>query len=138
MFGGCFRLCSDLVVGFPAETSPVSFQTGLDSPIEKRVETVGRVIPHVDGKIINPATGETVPLGVPGELLSRGYIVMDGGYWGEPEKTREAVDADGFMHTGNHPRLLPNCYCSDFEHLQAMWQSWMKRATSGSRAGSSG
>lgn len=90
-----------------AETSPVSFQTGLDSPVEKRVETVGRVVPHVDAKIIDPATGESVPLGTPGELLSRGYIVMDGGYWGEPEQTQKAIDADGFMHSGF--RSVPSC-----------------------------
>ncbi|KAI9019777.1 AMP-binding domain protein [Hyaloraphidium curvatum] len=83
------------------ETSPVSFQTGLDSPIQKRVETVGRVVPHVDAKIIDPATGESVPVNTPGELLSRGYIVMEGGYWGEPEQTAKAVDPEGYMHTGD-------------------------------------
>ncbi len=82
------------------ETSPVSFQTGPEDPIEKRVSTVGRVHPHVESKIVGPSTGVTVPRGVTGELLSRGYLVMLG-YWGNPEATAAAIDAGRWMHTGD-------------------------------------
>jgi fatty-acyl-CoA synthase len=82
------------------ETSPVSFQTATDDPIEKRVGTVGRVHPHVECKIIDPSTGLTVPRGVTGELLSRGYLVMLG-YWDNPEATTRAIDAARWMHTGD-------------------------------------
>jgi fatty-acyl-CoA synthase len=82
------------------ETSPVSFQSTTDDPIEKRVGTVGRVHPHVECKIVDRATGQVVPRGTPGELLSRGYIVMLG-YWGNPEATAEAIDAGRWMHTGD-------------------------------------
>jgi fatty-acyl-CoA synthase len=82
------------------ETSPVSFQSTTDDPIEKRVSTVGRVHPHVECKIIDPATGQVVPRGETGELLSRGYIVMLG-YWGNEAATRDAIDAGRWMHTGD-------------------------------------
>ena len=82
------------------ETSPVSFQSTTDDPLEKRVSTVGRVHPHVECKIIDPATGQVVPRGETGELLSRGYIVMLG-YWGNEAATREAIDAGRWMHTGD-------------------------------------
>ncbi|MFJ9445936.1 AMP-binding protein [Kitasatospora sp. NPDC101235] len=82
------------------ETSPVSTQTRVDDPVERRVTTVGRVGPHLEVKVIDPATGLTVPRGEPGELCTRGYSVMLG-YWGEPERTAEAVDAARWMHTGD-------------------------------------
>lgn len=82
------------------ETSPVSFQTRTDDPIDRQVSTVGRVHPHVECKIIDPETGATVPRGVTGELLSRGYIVMLG-YWENPEATAGAIDRAGWMHTGD-------------------------------------
>jgi fatty-acyl-CoA synthase len=82
------------------ETSPVSTQTAVDDPIDKRVGTVGRVHPHVEIKIVDPETGETVPRGATGEFCTRGYSVMLG-YWNDPERTAQAVDADGFMHTGD-------------------------------------
>ncbi len=82
------------------ETSPVSFQSTTDDPLEKRVSTVGRVHPHVECKIIDPATGQVVPRGETGELLSRGYIVMLG-YWGNEAATRDAIDAGRWMHTGD-------------------------------------
>ena len=82
------------------ETSPVSCQSESDSPLEKRVATVGRVQPHLDVKIINSETGEVLPIGQSGELCTRGYSVMRG-YWGDDEKTREAIDSDAFMHTGD-------------------------------------
>ncbi len=82
------------------ETSPVSTQTALDDPIDKRVGTVGRVHPHVEIKVVDPETGETVPRGETGEFCTRGYSVMIG-YWNDPERTADAIDADGWMHTGD-------------------------------------
>jgi fatty-acyl-CoA synthase len=81
------------------ETSPVSFQSATDDTIERRVATVGRVSPHLEVKIID-AEGRIVPRGVTGELCTRGYSVMRG-YWGEEAKTREAIDAARWMHTGD-------------------------------------
>ena len=82
------------------ETSPVSTQTSADDPLAKRVTTVGRVHPHVEIRIVDPETGETVPRGSGGEFLTRGYSVMLG-YWNDPERTSDAIDADGWMHTGD-------------------------------------
>ncbi|MEV6684743.1 AMP-binding protein [Streptomyces sp. NPDC051130] len=82
------------------ETSPVSTQTRADDSIERRVSTVGRVGPHLEVKVVDPSTGRTVPRGEPGELCTRGYSVMLG-YWGEPERTAEAVDAARWMRTGD-------------------------------------
>ncbi|GLW55578.1 fatty-acyl-CoA synthase [Kitasatospora phosalacinea] len=82
------------------ETSPVSTQTRVDDPVERRVSTVGRVGPHLEVKVVDPETGRTLPRGEPGELCTRGYSVMLG-YWAEPERTAEAVDPDGWMHTGD-------------------------------------
>jgi len=82
------------------ETSPVSTQTGSDDSIDKRVGTVGRVHPHVEVKIVDPATGRTAPAGTPGELLTRGYSVMLG-YWEDPERTAQAIDPQRWMHTGD-------------------------------------
>jgi fatty-acyl-CoA synthase len=82
------------------ETSPVSTQTRVDDSIERRVATVGRVGPHIEVKVIDPATGLTVPRGAPGELCTRGYSVMLG-YWRQPDKTGEAIDAARWMHTGD-------------------------------------
>lgn len=82
------------------ETSPVSTQTRADDPVERRVSTVGRVGPHLEVKVVDPGSGRTVPRGTPGELCTRGYSVMIG-YWGEPDRTAEAVDREGWMHTGD-------------------------------------
>jgi fatty-acyl-CoA synthase len=82
------------------ETSPVSTQTGADDDMERRVSTVGRVHPHVEVKVIDPETGIVLPRGRHGELCTRGYSVMLG-YWNEPEKTAEAIDAGRWMHTGD-------------------------------------
>jgi fatty-acyl-CoA synthase len=82
------------------ETSPVSTQTRSDDSLERRVATVGRVGPHLEVKVIDPASGKTVPRGVPGELCTRGYSVMLG-YWNEPGKTAEVLDAARWMHTGD-------------------------------------
>jgi fatty-acyl-CoA synthase len=82
------------------ETSPASTQTTTDDPLAKRVETVGRAHPHAEIKIIDPATGCVVPRGIPGEQCTRGYMVMLG-YWNDPEATSRAIDANGWMHTGD-------------------------------------
>ena len=81
------------------ETSPVSFQSAQDDPFERRVATVGRVRPHLECKIVDEV-GDTVPVGQPGELCTRGYSVMLG-YWDDPEKTAEVIDAEGWMHSGD-------------------------------------
>ncbi|WP_035840521.1 AMP-binding protein [Kitasatospora azatica] len=82
------------------ETSPVSTQTRTEDSFEQRIHTVGRVGPHLEVKVVDPATGATVPRGTAGELCTKGYSVMLG-YWEEPAKTAEAVDAEGWMHTGD-------------------------------------
>ena len=92
------------------ETSPVSFQSTTDDPLEKRVSSVGRIHPHVQVKIIDE-DGRVVRRGTPGELCTRGYSVMQG-YWGEPERTREVLDVAGWMHTGDLAVLDAQGYCS--------------------------
>ncbi|MGF1238011.1 AMP-binding protein [Streptomyces sp. 2-6] len=82
------------------ETSPVSLQTRMDDDLEHRTGTVGRVLPHLEVKVVDPATGVTRPRGRAGELCTRGYSVMLG-YWEQPEKTAEAIDAGRWMHTGD-------------------------------------
>jgi fatty-acyl-CoA synthase len=82
------------------ETSPVSTQTSPDDELDRRVGTVGRVHPHVEVKIVDPATGRTLTRGESGELCTRGYSVMLG-YWEDPERTSEAIDAARWMHTGD-------------------------------------
>jgi fatty-acyl-CoA synthase len=81
------------------ETSPVSTQTAVDDPLEKRTGTVGRVHPHIEVKIVDE-NGRIVPRGTPGELCTRGYSVMLG-YWNDPENTGKAIDAARYMHTGD-------------------------------------
>lgn len=81
------------------ETSPVSFQSTGDDPLDRRVSTIGRVLPHVECKIVDE-NDQTVAPGVPGELCTKGYSVMIG-YWGDEEKTAEVLGADGWMHTGD-------------------------------------
>jgi fatty-acyl-CoA synthase len=82
------------------ETSPVSTQTRIDAPLDKRVSTVGVIHPHLEIKIVDPNTGQVVPLGKPGELCTRGYSVMLG-YWNNPEATADAIDQARWMHTGD-------------------------------------
>ncbi len=91
------------------ETSPVSFQSRPDDDLEKRVTTVGSIHPFVEVKIVD-AEGRTAPRGSQGELLTRGYSVMRG-YWGDPEKTRDAIDAGGWMHTGDLAVMDADGYC---------------------------
>lgn len=82
------------------ETSPVSCQSTTVTPLEKRVSTVGLVQPHLEIKVIDQESGETVPVGATGEFCTKGYSVMHG-YWGDEARTREAIDAEGWMHTGD-------------------------------------
>ena len=92
------------------ETSPVSFQSGVDDALERRVSTVGRVHPHVEVKIID-AAGRIVPIGQTGELCTRGYSVMRG-YFEEAERTREAIDEAGWMHSGDLATLDAQGFCN--------------------------
>jgi len=100
------------------ETSPVSFQTTPDDSLEHRVSTVGRIHPHVEVKIVDER-GNVVPPGVPGELCTRGYSVMLG-YWDEPARTAEAVDAAGWMHTGDLATLDADGYCNIVGRIKDM------------------
>lgn len=93
------------------ETSPVSTQTAVDDPLDKRVGTVGRVHPHLEIKIVNPDDGGVVPVGEAGELCTRGYSVMRG-YWNNPEATATAIDAAGWMHTGDLATMDADGYVS--------------------------
>ncbi len=92
------------------ETSPVSFQSNIDDRLERRVSTVGVVQPHVEVKIVDEH-GRIVPVGAPGELCTRGYLVMRG-YWDEPELTREAIDESGWMHSGDLATIDADGYCN--------------------------
>ena len=92
------------------ETSPVSFQSSTDDPLERRVTTVGRVQPHVEARVVD-ADGRTVPVGTPGELWTRGYLVMQG-YWGDEARTREAVVEGGWMRTGDLATIDAEGYCN--------------------------
>ena len=91
------------------ETSPVSTQTRIDDDFERRVASVGRVHPHVEVKVVEPTSGLTLPRGQTGELCTRGYSVMLG-YWNDPERTAEAVDGAGWMHTGDLAVMAPDGY----------------------------
>ena len=91
------------------ETSPVSFQSATDDPLDKRVSTVGRVLPHLEVKIVDDS-GRIVPVGSKGELCTRGYSVMQG-YWNDPERSADAV-RDGWMHTGDLATLDEDGYCN--------------------------
>lgn len=100
------------------ETSPVSFQGGVDDPLEKRVSSVGRIHPHVEVRIIDHE-GNTVPVGEQGELLTRGYSVMHG-YWDDEEQSRNSIDSDGWMHTGDLATLDNEGYCKITGRLKDM------------------
>jgi fatty-acyl-CoA synthase len=100
------------------ETSPVSFQTSKNDPLERRVSTVGRVQPHLEVKVVD-AQGNIVPRGYPGELCTRGYSVMIG-YWNDAEKTAEAVDAEGWMHTGDLATIDDEGYCNIVGRIKDM------------------
>ncbi len=100
------------------ETSPVSFQTASDDPLDRRVSTVGRIQPHLEVKVIDEI-GAIVPRGQPGELCTRGYSVMIG-YWNDLEKTAEAVDAEGWMHTGDLATIDDAGYCNIVGRIKDM------------------
>jgi fatty-acyl-CoA synthase len=100
------------------ETSPVSFQSAVDDPVERRVSTVGRIHPHVEVKIVD-TSGRIVPRGTPGELLTRGYCVMRG-YWDDPEQTAESIDEAGWMHTGDLATIDEDGYCNIVGRLKDM------------------
>ena len=91
------------------ETSPVSFQTRINDPLELRVSTVGCAHPHVEAKVVDPLLGGTLPFGTAGELCVRGYLVMLK-YWNNAEATKEAIDSDGWMHTGDLAVMSENGY----------------------------
>lgn len=93
------------------ETSPVSCQTLIDDDLDRRTATIGRAHPHLEVKVVNPETGETVERGEPGEFCTRGYSVMLG-YWNNDEKTREAIDSEGWMHTGDLAVMRADGYCA--------------------------
>jgi fatty-acyl-CoA synthase len=101
------------------ETSPVSCQTRSDDDLDRRTSTIGRVHPHVEVKIVDPATGATVERGETGEFCTRGYSVMLG-YWDQPEKTAEAIDAEGWMHTGDLAVMREDGYCNIVGRIKDM------------------
>ncbi len=101
------------------ETSPVSCQTRTDDDLDRRTATIGRVHPHVEIKIVHPASGETVERGESGELCTRGYSVMLG-YWQDEEKTAESIDADGWMHTGDLAEMREDGYCNIVGRIKDM------------------
>ena len=100
------------------ETSPVSFQSATDDPIERRVSTVGRVHPHVEVKVVDQ-NDSIVSCGETGELLTRGYSVMRG-YWNDEEKTEEAIDKAGWMHTGDQATIDAEGYCNIVGRIKDM------------------
>ncbi|NBA97616.1 AMP-binding protein [Pseudomonas sp. R5(2019)] len=93
------------------ETSPASYQSTTDTPLEKRVSTIGKVHPHLEAKIINPESGAVLPVGTVGELCVRGYSLMQG-YWEDPEKTAQTIDADGWIHSGDLATMDEEGYVS--------------------------
>ncbi|ANH37463.1 Short-chain-fatty-acid--CoA ligase [Nocardioides dokdonensis FR1436] len=101
------------------ETSPVSCQTRVDDDLERRTATIGRVHPHLEIKVVDPVTGATVPRGEPGEYCTRGYSVMRG-YWDDADRTAEAIDADGWMHTGDLAVMREDGYCTIVGRIKDM------------------
>jgi fatty-acyl-CoA synthase len=101
------------------ETSPVSCQTQIDDDLERRTSSIGRAHPHVEIKIIDPETNVVVPRGQPGEFCTRGYSVMLG-YWRDDEKTGEAIDNNGWMHTGDLAVMRNDGYCSVVGRIKDM------------------
>jgi len=110
---------TEMTIGYGmTETSPVSTQTRIGDALEKQTETVGRPHPHIEIKIID-AEGRIVPRGTSGELCTRGYSVMLG-YWGDPEKTAEAIDKSGWMHTGDLATMDEDGYCTIVGRIKDM------------------
>jgi fatty-acyl-CoA synthase len=109
----------EVTIGYGmTETSPISFQSRTDEPIERRVATVGRVHPHVEVKIVD-GDGHPLPAGSSGELCTRGYSVMRG-YWDDAERTAEAIDASGWMHSGDIAAIDAEGYCTIVGRLKDM------------------
>jgi fatty-acyl-CoA synthase len=110
---------SEITIGYGmTETSPASFQSGSDDALEKRVSTVGRIHPHVEAKVVD-AEGRIVPRGTPGELWTRGYLVMLG-YWNDPERTGESIDRAGWMKTGDLATIDDEGYCNIVGRIKDM------------------
>jgi fatty-acyl-CoA synthase len=110
---------SEVTIGYGmTETSPLSFQSRTDDPIDRRVSTVGRILPHVEVKIVD-ANGKVTRIGEPGELCTRGYGVMRG-YWDDPERSAEAIDAAGWMHSGDLATIDQQGYCTIVGRLKDM------------------
>jgi fatty-acyl-CoA synthase len=109
----------EVTIGYGmTETSPLSFQSRTDDPIDRRVSTVGRILPHVEVKIVD-ASGKVTRVGEAGELCTRGYGVMRA-YWDDPERTAEAIDASGWMHSGDLATIDAHGYCSIVGRLKDM------------------
>jgi fatty-acyl-CoA synthase len=109
----------EVTIGYGmTETSPLSFQSRTDDPVDRRVATVGRILPHVEVKIVD-ANGKVVPIGASGELCTRGYGVMRG-YWDDAERSAEAIDASGWMHSGDIATIDAQGYCSIVGRLKDM------------------
>ena len=109
----------EITIGYGmTETSPVSFQTTIEAPIERRVSTVGTIHPHLEAKVIDPE-GRIVPVGTPGELCTRGYAVMLG-YWEDDERTAQAIDRAGWMHTGDLATIDAEGYCAIVGRIKDM------------------
>ena len=103
--------CREMTIAYGlTESSPVITQTGVSDPLQTRVTTVGRPLPHTEVKIVDPDSGELAPRGTPGELCTRGYLVMSG-YYRNPRGTREAIDSEGWLHTGDLATLDEEDYC---------------------------
>ena len=103
--------CREMTIAYGlTESSPVITQTGVSDPLRTRVTTVGRPLPHTEVKIVDPDSGEVAPRGTPGELCTRGYLVMSG-YYRNPRATREAIDSEGWLHTGDLATLDEEDYC---------------------------
>ena len=111
---------SDVSIAYGmTETSPVSCQTRDDDDFERRTATIGRVHPHVEIKVVDPATGQTLERGETGEYCTRGYSVMLG-YWNDDEKTNAAIDEDGWMHTGDLAVMREDGYCNIVGRIKDM------------------
>jgi fatty-acyl-CoA synthase len=110
---------SEIAIGYGmTETSPASFITAIDDPLERRVGTVGRIMPHAEAKVVD-VEGRIVPRGTPGELCTRGYLVMLG-YWDDAERTAEAIDGARWMHTGDLATIDAEGYCNIVGRIKDM------------------
>ncbi len=103
--------CPELLIGYGmTEASPITHLTAPEDPLSIRLHTVGRNLPHQEVKIIDPDSGHTMPQGEVGEICFRGYHIAKGGYYGEPEATADAIDEDGWLHSGDLGAMDENGY----------------------------